>query len=95
MLLARPARAVLERVLEVRVAGADLVHALERRARQRRTAEVRVHDHPGRIHDAAEPRRAHRLDLGGKSSAEVAGLGAGADLGARAVEHDAGRVHGH
>ena len=44
MVLPRPARAGLERVLEVRVAARDLRHARERLRRERRAAEVRVDD---------------------------------------------------
>ena len=45
VILPRAALALREVVLEIRVAAPDLRHPLERRGRQRRTAEVRVDDH--------------------------------------------------
>jgi hypothetical protein len=86
VVLARAARAGGEVVLEVRVAarGRD---ALERRRGERGAAEVRVHDDAGRVEHAPErrpPRRAERLV---ESRPQVAGVGAGADLLARPLEH--------
>ena len=67
MILARAPLSALEVVLEVRVAGADLDDARERRLAERRPAEVRVHDHAGRVEHATERRRTQARQLGGGS----------------------------
>ena len=90
--LARAARAGVEVVLEVRPAAADLEHALERLGRERRPAEVRVHDHAGRVEDAAQPRAARGGELLAQPRRQIAGLAARPDLLARPLEHRAGRV---
>ena len=54
VVLARAARAGRQVVLEVGVAGAHLADALERRLGERRSAEVRVHDHARRVRDATQ-----------------------------------------
>ncbi len=63
MILARAARAGLEVVLEIGVAAADLRHASERGVRQRRAAEIRVHEDSGRVQDTPEGRPASALQL--------------------------------
>ena len=50
------ARAGAEVVLEVRVAAADLAHAVESRFRERSPAEIRVHDDAGGVQRPPEPR---------------------------------------
>ena len=46
-----------------------------------------MHDHAGRVQDAAQARAASVLELCAEARDEVAGVRAGADLLARAVEH--------
>jgi len=94
VILARPARAGVEVVLEVRVRAADLDHSLERTRGQRRPAEVRVHDHAGRVEHAAEDRPACRRELLAQACREVAGLETRPDLSPRAVDHGTGGAHG-
>ena len=89
MVLARAARAGGEVVLEVGEA-AHVRDPVERGLRQRCAAEVRVHDHAGRVEDAAErgpPCRGERLV---EPRPQVARLGAGANLLPRALEDVAG-----
>ena len=91
VILPRAARAVAQVELEVRVAARDVDHLCERLLGERRAAEIRVHDHAGRVQDAPEVRRAHRAELVVQALREVAGIGARADLLPRAVEHRAAR----
>ena len=84
--LPRPARARLEVELEVRVRGADLLHACERRRRERRAAEVRVDDHAGRVQHAPQGRRLEPLELGPCRRCDVAGIAAAGDRPARFLE---------
>jgi hypothetical protein len=49
-----PALAGFEIVLEVRIALGGAAHCRDRVVGERRTAEVRVDDHPGRVHDRPE-----------------------------------------
>ena len=60
VILPRPARAGAQVVLEVRVAARDLVDPRDRLLGERSAAEVRVHDHAGRVEDAPEPRPPRR-----------------------------------
>ena len=87
MILARAARPRGEVVLEIRVAARDVLDALQRSARERRAAEVRVHDHAGRVEDAAKPWTSCRAELVAQPLAEVAGIGSRLDLLARAGDH--------
>ena len=64
VILAGAACALREVVLEVRIAAAGLDGMLEGRGRERRPAEVRVEDHPGRVQDAAQGRATGRVELG-------------------------------
>ena len=89
VVLARAARAGVEVVLEVRVAAADLAHALERRLGERRPAEVRVHDHAGRVEDAPQAGARARRRAPRAPARQVARLAAGADLLPRPLEHRA------
>ncbi len=89
VILPRAARAVAQVELEVRVAPRNLDDLRERLGGERRAAEIRVHDHAGRIEDAAEARRAHRRQLVVQALREIARFGAGADLLARLLEHRA------
>ena len=92
MVLARPAGAFGEVVLEVRVAAADVAHALERGLGQRRAPEVRVDDHARRVQHPPQPGAPGGLELGAQALGEVARLAAGPDLLARRVEHAPGGV---
>src|SRR3970282_2787080 len=56
MVLPGAALPMLEVVLEVRVAGADLRDPGERRLRERRATEVRVDEDAGRVQHAAKAR---------------------------------------
>ena len=56
VVLPRATRAGAEVVLEVRVAAADLAHAVESRFRERGPAEIRVHDDAGGVQRPPEPR---------------------------------------
>jgi hypothetical protein len=89
VVLPRAARSFSEVVLEVRVAASDLADALEGRLRERRTAEVRVHDHARRVERAAEAWSARVFELGTQARGEVTGFRAGADLLPRPFEHPA------
>ena len=91
--LPRPARALVQRVLEVRIAAADLLDTLEGRWRERRPSEVGVDDDAGRIERAPELRGPARLHLGADACAQVAGIGAGTDLLTGALEHRPGSRH--
>ena len=93
VILARAARARGEVVLEVRVAAPGLDDAVERRRGERRPAEVRVHDHAGRVQDATQLRPARRGELLPEPRGEVAGIGARAELLARPGDHRARGVH--
>ena len=64
VILARPALASLEVVLEVRVAGADLRHARERSLGERRATEVRVDEDAGRVQHAPKRRLPRAAELG-------------------------------
>ena len=86
VILARAAGAAREVVLEVGVAR-GLAHPRQRALGERRAAEIRVHEHPGCVEHAAQSRPARRRQLGGQPRAQVAGIGAGADLLARTFEH--------
>ena len=88
MVLPRAARAVAQVELEVRVAARGLDDLRERLLGERRAAEVRVHDHAGRVQHAAEARSARRARARRAARCrEVARIGARADLLARALEH--------
>ena len=93
VILARPAGARAEVELEVRVAARSLDDLRERLVCERRAAEVRVHDHAGRVQHAAQARRRARASSAG-TRPQVAGIGAGADLLARPLEHARGSVDG-
>jgi len=87
VILARPARSFGQVVLEVRVAAADFEHALECAVGQRSAAEVRVHDHAGGVHDAAQGRRTRRRELRFEAGREVAGVDSRLDLLTGPGEH--------
>ena len=89
MILPRAALSALDVVLEVRVAGADLRDARERGLRERRAAEVRVHEHAGRVQDAAERRPPRAGELLEHRVLERPRLAARPDLRPRALEHGA------
>lgn len=93
MVLARAARPGGEVVLEVRVAGRG-AHPCEGRLRKRGAAEVRVHEHPGRVEHAAEGGSACRGHLLLEPRAQVAGVGARSDLVASAREQRSRRGDG-
>ena len=78
-------RAGVEVVLEVRVAGGRGAHALDGSLGQRGAAQVRVHDHAGRVQHAAMPRPPGLLELGAQAFAQVAGIRPGPDLLPRAA----------
>ena len=86
VVLARAARSGREVVLQVRVSG-RLPHVLERSLGEWRPTQVRVHDHAGGVEDAAQRRPPCRHERFGQPLGQVAGLRAGADLLAGAVEH--------
>ena len=87
MVLARAARPFGQVVLEVRVSRSDLHHALDRGGREWGASEVRVHDDPGRIEDAAQPGPARQRELREGTLDEVTGRRAtGRDLRARTLE---------
>ena len=76
MILARASRPGGEVVLEVRVTAAGLDHAIEGGLGERRPAEVRVHDHPGRVQHAPERRLPGRSELLPDPRDEVSGIDA-------------------
>ena len=86
VVVARPPFAGLKVVLEVGVAGGDLVHAPQRSRCERRPPEVRVEHDPGRVQHA--PQRGGRLRTGDRKGAlgEVTRVVPGHDLLARARE---------
>jgi hypothetical protein len=86
VVLPRPPRAGREVVLEVRVAARGLPNPLERSLRERGSAEVRVDDHARRVDRAPEVRAPERRELGERALGQVARVGAGANLLARAIE---------
>ena len=86
MVLPRAAPAGPEVVLEVRVAAPDLDRPLERRLRQGRPSEVRVHDHARGIQRAPQRGRPGRRELAQRPLDQVAGVVAGLDLFTRARE---------
>ena len=74
MVLARPAGSRLEVVLEIGVASADLDDPVECGLGERRAAEVRVDQHPGRVEHAPQRRAAARCQLCERRLDEVAGI---------------------
>src|SRR5439155_13746957 len=94
VVLPRAAPSAREVVLEVRVAPTDLGHPFERRARERRAAEVRVHDHAGGVQHAAEPEAAHRGELVDRAGRDVPRFAAGPDRLPRPLESRPGRLDG-
>ena len=89
VVLARAARAAREVVLEVRVAGRPRATRSSAACGQRRAAEVRVHEHARRVEHAAQSRPPRRRELRRQPLAQVARIGAGADLLAGPLEHRA------
>ena len=87
MVLTRSARPVAERVLEVRVAARDLLHARERLLGERRAAEVRVYDDARRVQHPPEPRRARGDELLAQPRLEIAGIRSRTYLFTRAREY--------
>ena len=88
MILPRAARAFAEIELEIRVAARRLDDLRERLRGERRAPEVRVHDHAGRVQHAPEATAPRAAPSSSRTRArEIAGIGAGADLLARPVEH--------
>src|SRR5262249_37072306 len=63
-------------VLEVRVAARGSLDLLERGLGERGAPQVRVHDHAGRVEDAAQTRRSGGLQLFLEPLAEIPGIGA-------------------
>jgi hypothetical protein len=92
MLLPRAARPLVEVELEIGVAERDVVHALERRFRERRPAEVRVDDHAGRVQHTAEARPPGARELCCQLGVQVARVVPGADLFAGPVDHTTGSL---
>ena len=86
VVLARAARAGGEVVLEVGEAT-RVRDPVERRRRQRRPPEVRMHEHAGRVENAAERRPARSGERLVEPRRQVAGLRTRPDLLARALEH--------
>src|SRR5215212_6145623 len=80
VVLARPAHAFVEVVLEVRVATADLVDPVEGCGRQRRPAKVRVQDDPRRVEHAPERGPPRRRQLGRQPLSEISWVEARPDL---------------
>src|SRR5262245_60437651 len=67
MILSRSARTLLEVVLEVRVRAPRLDDTRDRGIGERRTPEIRVHEHPGGVQQASErrpPRTGELIDRG-------------------------------
>ena len=93
VVLARAARTARQVVLEVGVA-ADLGDPVEGGLRRRRAPEVRVDQHAGGVEHPAERRPACGGELLGQPLPQVAGLGAGANLLARALEQRPRSRHG-
>jgi hypothetical protein len=91
MVLARPSAALGEVVLEVRVAGCDLAYPLERRRRERRSPEIRVDDHSGRIDRPSQSRSADVCQLQLDPPYEIARLGARLYFFTRAKKSDSDR----
>ena len=92
VILPRAACALAKVVLEVRVGAAHLDRPLERRRGERRSAEVRVEDHAGRVQHPPQVRARSSLNLAERPSAEVARIVAGMDLLAGAGESRARRL---
>ena len=86
MILARAALAPLEVVLEVRVTRADLCHTGERGIGERCAAEIRVHEHTGRVEHASERGTARAVELAEDAVDDRAWIRALLDLVARAPE---------
>ena len=86
VILAGAARAGGEVVLEVGKA-ADVGDSIERGPRQRCAAEVRVHEHTGRVEHAAERRPPYCRQRLVEPRLQVAGLDTRPDLLARVLEH--------
>ena len=94
MILARPALASLEVVLEVRVAGADLRHAGERSLGERCATEVRVDEDAGRIQHAPKRRLTRAAELGENRVDDRSRIRTGLDLLPRPLERrPRGRQH--
>ena len=92
VILSRPARPGFEVVLEVRVAGGGVADTLDGGRRQRRPAQVRVHDHARRVQHAAQARPPGLVELVVQSLAEVARIHSGPDLLPCALDHEPGGV---
>jgi hypothetical protein len=87
MVLTGAACAGGEVVLEIRVRGGRIGEPLEGGPRERGAAEVRVHDHARRVQHASERGAPRRGERGVEARVQVAGIGAGTDLLARAGDH--------
>ena len=92
MILTRAAPALVERVLEVRVAPADLFDPGERGGGERRPAEVRVDDDTGRVQRPPQAERPRCGQLAGGERGDVLRVASGQDLGARQIERGARRA---
>ena len=90
MILARPPCPRGEVVLEIRIGQAGVLHALQGGLRERCPAEVRVHDHPGRVQHPPQRRPPRRLQLGADTRRQIAWIGAGAQFVARLGDHGPG-----
>ena len=80
--------------LEVRVAARGLAHVVERSFGERRTTEVRVDDHAGRVEHAPERRRSRSLELLDEARPEVTRVDSRLDLLPRSREHLTGGLDG-
>ena len=77
MVLARAALALLEGVLEVRIAAGNPLDLVQRFAGQRRAAEVRVHDDPGGVDHGPQARPAPLDQQGERLTRQVLPVPAG------------------
>ena len=89
MILARTARALVEVVLEIRVAAAHLDNASQRGGRERRATEIGMDQDAGRIENAPERRPRRGCDFGEGGGGKVTRISPFADRVAGAVEHHA------
>ena len=94
MVLPRPPSPGSDVVFEIGVAARDLAHTVDCRLGERRSAEVRVHDHAGRVENPAEARGSSGVELGLQLHSEIARIVTLLYLFTRTRDHGARRFDG-